>query len=705
MAGYMTGSDRKPGKLTKQETICKQVRERLDQAWQYEKENREEAAVDLAFLAGDQWPDAVRREREAQRRPILTINRLPQFLRQVTNDIRQADLAIKVSPVDDRSDPELAKIYNGLLRQIQYQSSAHHVFSTAAEHQAACGIGWFRITTEWADDSGWDQELRVELIRHPLSVYTDPSAIKPDRSDAMWMILTEILTEDVFNSRYPNASTQDIDAPTDASASRLFWMSREGVRVAEYWCKEKYQKIIGLTATGESIDLTDVSREMRAFLPPIVKERKQEAYRVKMYMVNGSEILSGPHEWQGKYIPIVPVIGAEIPLRDKVYRHGVVRYARDPQQMYNYMRTAAVEWIGNAPKSPYLVTTTMLGDPALKSVWDSHNAQNRPYLPYKPDPAVPGGPKREAPPSMPSAMVQETQIAAEDMKATTGIFDASLGAKSNEQSGRAIIARQREGDTANYHYADNLEQSLEHAGRILIDLIPKVYDNERVIRMLGEDDSEEFMPINQVLMGVDGVPMVKNDLSQARFDVRVSIGPSYSTKRAETAEAMMQLVQALPTVGEIGADLIAKNLDFPGADELAKRLRNVMPPHILADPDDPNTQPPQPPDPLADPGVRAEITYKLAQSRKSLADARKVEMETAAMFGQPMMQPEPPLMQPEDAGQPPMEQMPPEIMGGEMPDFGNIDPAALEQMLAGNPSGPTEPAFGASVPPPAMAPY
>lgn len=702
------GAKRQDGKLTDSESICKTVRERLEAAWTYEKENREEAAVDLAFLAGDQWPDQVRRERERERRPMLTINRLPQFLRQVTNDIRQADLAIKVSPVDDRSDPELAKIYNGLLRQIQYQSSAQHVYATAAEHAAACGIGWFRITSDWADDSGWDQELAVERIPHPLSVYCDPVAIEPNRSDAMWMIVTEMIPHETFKERYPKAAPNDVDLPADGSESRLFWLTREGVRVAEYWCRVPYEKTIGLTAEGESVDLTDIKPEMRAFMPPIVRERKQTAYRVKMYMVSGTEILSGPHEWAGKYIPLVPVIGAEIPLRDKIYRHGVIRYARDPQQMYNYMRTAAAEWIGAAPKSPYLVTTTMLGDPAIKSVWDSHNSQNRPYLPYKPDPAVPGGPKREAPPLMPSAMVQESQIAADDMKSTTGIHDAGLGRQSNETSGRAIIARQREGDTANYHYADNLELSLEHAGRILIDLIPKIYDNERVIRLMGDDDSEEFAPINQVLMGVDGMPMVKNDLSTARFDVRVSIGPSYSTKRMETADAMLQLVQALPGVGEIGADLIAKNLDFPGADELAKRLRNVIPPHVLADPDDPSTQPPPPPDPMADPGVRAEIGYKLAQSRKALADARKVEMETQVMFGQAMMQPEPPLMPPEAAGMPQQgpSEMPPDMMQGEIPpELSEIDPAALEQMLSQNPIGPVEPAFGASVPPPAMAPY
>lgn len=697
MAGYAKPDAKRSGdKLTETEALTKEVRERLDQAWTNEKENREEAAVDLAFLAGDQWPEAVRRERESQRRPMLTINRLPQFLRQVTNDIRQADLAIKVAPVDDQSDPKLAKIYNGILRQIHYQSNAHHVYSTAAEHQAACGIGWFRITTDWADDSGWDQELRVESIPHPLSVYCDPASVKPDRSDAMWIIVTEMVPTETFKERYPNAAPDDVDAPSDNSSSRLYWATRDAVRIAEYWVKRPYEKTIGLTEDGKSIDLTDVKPDMRAFLPLIVKERKQTAYKVEMHMVSGGEVLSGPHLWPGKHIPIVPVIGAEIPLEKKVYRHGVIRYARDAQQMYNYMRTASVEWIGLAPKSPYLVTTGMLNSPAIKAAWDTHNTTNRPYLPYTPDPGAPQGPRREHPPEMPSAVMQETQIAAEDMKATTGIFDAGLGQKSNETSGRAILARQREGDVANYHFADNLEMSLGHAGRIMIDLIPKIYDNERVIRLMGDDDAEEFEPINQVVMGYDGVSVMVNDLSAARFDVRVNIGPSYSTKRMETADAMLQFMQAVPAAAQVAPDLVAKALDFPGAEEVAKRLRNTIPPAILADPDDPNTQPPPQPGPMDDPAVRAEITYKLAQSRKAMADSRKVEMETAMMFGQSMIQPEPPLMPPEAAApqQTTDQMMPPDGMGQDMgaPDMGgleNIDPAALEQMLAGNPSGPS----------------
>lgn len=697
MVERMSRYERQGDKRTEKEDIVTRAREALEASWQHEKENREAAAVDLAFLAGDQWPDRVRREREAEGRPMLTINRLPQFLRQVTNDIRQADIAIKASPVDDRSDPQLAKVYNGLLKQIQYQSNAHHVFSTAAEHQSSCGIGWFRVTTDYADDSAFDQEIRLEGIPHPLSVYCDPAATKPDRSDAEWMIVTEMVPIETFKSRFPGVSPHDVDRPSDGSSSRLYWVTADAVRVCEFWIKKPYTKTLGLTETGETIDLTSIKPADRVFLPAIVKERKQTCYKVVQYLLTGMDVLEGPNEWPGKYIPLVPVIGAEIPLDQKIYRYGLIRFARDPQQLYNYYRTGVAEMMALAPKSPYLVTTEMLSDPAIKRIWDTANRQNRPYLPYKPDPNAPAGPKREHPPEMPAALMQEAQVASEDMKATTGIHDASLGARSNETSGRAILARQREGDIANYHFADNLEQSLQYAGRIIIDLIPKIYDNERVLRIMGDDDAEEFVPINQVMMGIDGIPIMLNDLSQARFDVRVTIGPSYSTKRMETADAMLQFMQVVPAAAQVAPDLVAKALDFPGAEEVAKRLRNTIPPALLVDPDDPNTQPPPPPNPLDDPAFRVEAELKLAQARKALADARKVELETTAMFQTPMLQPEPPLMPPEASAPQappmmpgmPMDGMPPEMMG-EQP-LPEIDPAALQGLLNGLPPGEVSP--------------
>ena len=612
--------------------LLKEIREAIEDAWDHERDNIKEAQQDLEFLAGNQWPDDVKRDRDAQGRPMLTVNKLPQFLRQVTNDIRQADLAIKTAPVDDESDPELAKVYDGILKQIQYQSSAKHVFSTAAEHQAGCGIGWFRVKTEYADDSAFDLEIRLEAIRNPLAVFCDPASVMPDRSDATWIAVTELIPKRTFKKRYPNAADSSLDVPSDVGTS-VFWTQADDIRIAEYWHKVPVTKTLALLATGDTIDMEEIKGIPPQMLPPVVKTREVKTHRVESYIVSGSEILSGPHEWPGKYIPLVPVLGAELALEKKVYRYGVIRFAREPQQLYNYYRTASAEAMALAPKSPWLATPNMIGP--FKQMWDNANRGNIPYLLYDPDPTAPGAmPQRQPPVQVNAAFLQEAQIAADDMKSTTGIYDASLGARSNETAGIAIRARQMEGDVANYHFIDNVKRSLEHAGRILIDLIPKVYDNQRVVRIQGDGDQEQFVKINHVLMASDGQPVVLNDLSTGRFDIRVTIGPNFATKRFEAANMMMEFVKAFPASAPLVADLVASMQDWPKSDEMAKRLRHTVPPQILHDPEDPKSPPP--PDPTQDPMFQvqmakeqAEIALKEAQVLKTQMEAAKLQAEGA----------------------------------------------------------------------------
>jgi hypothetical protein len=620
-------SELKPDKISatdsdpkaKPADVIKEARDRLQAAWDADKDNRQEAATDLRFLAGDQWPDVVRRQREAKGRPMLTINRLPQFLRQVTNPIREADLAIKTAPVDGQSDPKIAKIFDGLIKQIEYQSSAKAVYAQAAEHQCACGIGWFQIVQRYVDDSVFDQELAIVGIQSPLSVYDDPAAVLPDRSDSMWRHITEMVPTATFKAKWPKAKHEGLDKPSDGAESALFWSDRDGVRVSHYWRKVPVTKRLGLTQGGETVDVTKMDDLMKRMMG-VVKERDCEAYKIEMFVVSGSEVLEGPYEWAGKYFPHIPVIGSEIPVENGVYRYGTIRFARDPQQLYNYSRTAAAESIAMAAKSPYIGTAKQIAK--FQEMWNTANTENRPYLLYEPDPLHPGPPKREPPADVPMAHINEAQTAAEDMKGTTGIYDASLGGKSNETSGVAINQRQVQGDTANYHYADNLQRSLEYCGRVLIDLIPKVYDNERVIRILGDDEAEEFVPINRVVMGQDGVPVVMNDLSTGRFDIRVTIGRSAATKRLETAQFMSEFVKQLDPNQRLAVmDLVAQNIDAPGAEEIAKRLRNMVPQGLLVDPDDP--QAPQPPDPTQDPAFQMEAAAAQADTEKKLADARK----------------------------------------------------------------------------------
>ena len=622
MAQYETDEHGRP-KKTDESTFISQVRENIQEAWNHDRDNRRDQASDIAFCAGDQWPESTRREREANNRPMLTINRLPQFIRQVTNDIRQADLAIKVSPVDDGADQDLTEIYNGLLRQIHYRSSAHHVYATACEHQATGGMGWFRIETDYEDDSAFDQEIKVSHIRNPLSVYCDPAAVNPERSDATWVCITQLMPKSAFKRKYPKAAETAIDAPTEETENLLFWTTADDIRIAEYWWKEEIEIELGLLEDGSTVNLSELEDDMRQFLP-IVRTRTAQSFKVQSAIVSGAEILEGPFEWAGKHIPIVAVVGGEFPLESKTYRYGVVRFARDAQQLYNYARTSMAEMIALAPKAPIVATNDQIKK--YLAEWNQAGKQPVPYLRYDHDPKAPGPPQRVQPVQASSGFMQEVQIAAEDMKATTGIYDAALGAQGNETSGRAILARDHQGDVANYHFIDNLKHAMQHAGRIIVDLIPKVYDNERLVRLMGEDDNETPMMINQVLYADDGMPVKVNDLSRGRFDIRVSIGKSYSTKRLEQADTMVELSRANPAIMQIAGDLMVKALDMPGGDEIAERLKRVIPPHITADEDAPPPGPPQP-DPMQVAGMEAEMAEKAAKTAKTEAETRKTNVQ------------------------------------------------------------------------------
>ena len=612
--------------------LIEQVRDNIENAWSHDRDNRRDQSSDIAFCAGDQWPEATRREREDTGRPMLTINRLPQFIRQVTNDIRQADLAIKVSPVDDDADEQLTDVYNGLLKQIHYRSNAHHVYATACEHQATGGLGWFRIETDYEDDSAFDQEIKVAPIRNPMSIYCDPGAVLPTREDAHWIAVTQLMPKKAFKRKYPKAKEVELETPTEETENLLFWSTSDDIRIAEYWWKEPVDVKLALLEDGSTIDLTDVKDAERQFFP-IVKTRTAKTFKVQSAIVSGAEILEGPFEWPGKHIPIVAVVGGEFPLDSKTYRYGVVRFARDAQQLYNYARTSMAEMIGLAPKAPIVATAKQIG-PYLGE-WNRAGKQPVPYLRYDHDPQAPGAPQRIAPVQASSGFMAEVQQAAEDMKATTGIYDAALGAQSNETSGRAILARDHQGDVANYHFIDNLRHSMTYAGKIIVDLIPKIYDNERLVRLMGDDDSEKPVMINQVLYADDGMPVMVNDLSRGRFDIRVQIGKSYSTKRLEQADTMVELARANPAIMQVAGDLLVKALDMPGGDDIAERLKRTIPPHITADEDQPPPGPPEP-DPMQVAGMEAELSEKAAKTAKTEAETRKtnIEADQAEIEGQ-----------------------------------------------------------------------
>ena len=595
------------------------VRKRMQDAVDFDRENREEALDDLENIIGLQWPDDIRKDREAESRPVLTINRLPQFLRQVTGDIRRLNPAINVIPGDNEASEDGAEIFKGLVRHIQQDSDASSVYEWAAESAAACGIGAFRVSTDWVDDNSFLQEIKVKFIRNPLSVYFDPFAELPTREDAEYCFITSDMARDAFETAYPDKSVVDAEADGEVEGVDN-WYNKDSLTVAEYYWKEPIRKKLGLLENGQVVEDPK---------PPlnVVRERIVETHKVMWAKVSGLEILEGPKEVPCSYIPVVAVTGEEWAVGDRVYRSGVVRFAKDPQRLYNYWRSAETEMVALQPKAPFLVTPKQVQ--GFEGLWESANNANHAYLPYNPDERAAGAPQRATPPVSSQGMMQQVLSAAEDMKATTGIYDAALGNQSNENSGVAIRQRQMESDISTSIYSDNMAKGIELCGRIIVDMIPQIYDTARIVRVIDDDEKEQMVPVNGVQMTQDG-PMPINPLNVGKYDVKVTVGPNYATRRQEAAESMIEFIRVVPGAAQAVGDLIAENMDWPDADKFAERLKKLLPPGMLP-PETPEEQQAmqqqmanqQRQTQIAEMGAIADIEKVQSETRENEADAFK----------------------------------------------------------------------------------
>jgi hypothetical protein len=613
----------------KHDDLLKLARTRMAEAIEADRDNRLEEMDDLEKLVGKHWPEDIRREREAENKPCLTMNRLPQFVRQVTGDIRRMNPAIKVIPADRGASKEVADIYEGLIRQIEYASNASRIYERAAEQAAASSIGWFRILNDYESDDSFLQELKIKGIRNPLSVYCDPAAELPTREDAGFIFITEQMPRTAFDKAYPGKSAADVDM--DASTDGLeHWQENDKVVVAEYYWKEPVEREIVLLKDGSVIDAEDFVAPM-----PAIKRRKVKTHKVMWAKISGNDVLEGPQEQPCRHIPVVAVTGEEWHVGDRVHRSSVIRHAKDAQQMYNYWRSAQTEFAALQPKAPYKVTPKQIA--GLETFWNQANQKNRPYLPYNPDEKAPP-PQREAPPISSQAMAEQTMLAGEDMKATTGIYDSALGNASNEKSGVAIRQRQMESDVSTSIYSDNMGEAIATAGRILIDMIPKVYDTQRVVRIMGDDDQEQMVEINGQMMqaGPDGMPvsMPVNDLTIGKYDIRVAVGPNYATRRQETAEGMLEFIRVVPGAASVTGDLIAKSMDWPDAEKFSERLKMALPPQFR-DPDDMSPEEQQQmQQAMQQQAMQAQMQQAAQQTEMRKADAEAVEAEADAQKAQ-----------------------------------------------------------------------
>ena len=573
-------------------------------------DSREDELDDLRFMAGSpdnawQWPADVLATRGAVQgqtinaRPCLTINKLPQHVRLVTNEQRQNRPSGKVIPADDKADVAVAEVFQGIVRHIEYLSDADVAYDTACDNQVTYGEGYIRILTEYCREDSFDQDLKIGRVRNSFSVYMDPMIHDPCGSDAEWCFITEDIPKEEYERLYPDAlpiSVMMSQGVGDQSLS--MWMSQETVRIAEYFYIEHQKKTLNLYPDNiTAFNNSPQDKQLKAMFGKPLKSRTSEHRQVKWLKTNGFEVLE-ERDWAGKWIPVVRVVGNEFEVDGQLYISGLVRNAKDAQRMYNYWVSQEAEMLALAPKAPFIGYGGQFE--GYETNWKTANTNNWPYLEVNPDVTDGAGsplplPERAQPPMAQTGLIQAKVGAGEDIKATTGQYDSSIGATSNERTGRAILARQNQGDTSTYHYVDNLARAVRYTTRQLVDLIPKIYDTERVARIVGLDGEVDMVKINpnqpepvrvikDPITGLD-IEKIYNP-SVGTYDVVVTTGPSYATKRQEAMEAMQMILQTNPQLWGVAGDLFIKNMDWPGAQEMAARFAKTLDPKVLDNTDE-----------------------------------------------------------------------------------------------------------------------
>lgn len=583
----------------KDDAIIKAAREFFTRSESCESDNRKTWREDVRFARlGEQWPTAIRARREAEGRPCMTINKLGPVIRQVVNDARQNRPSIKVMPQDSNADPETAEVMTGLIRNIEQSSNADVAYDTAIDNAVSGGFGYWRVNLDYANDvaldnldrygpEAFEQDICIKRVTNPLAVYGDPDSTCADSSDWMQALVLDKMSEARFARKYPKAKKSGFDSGEWAQVPDG-WKTDKEITVAEYWVREEVSVAVVAVqladipdpATGEvsmggivTMRIDDFEKQVRAGTlmgEQIGQPRNVKSYKVTQYIVTALEVLER-NDWPGTYIPIIPVYGDEVTLDGKRFFRSLISDSRGAQEQHNFWITSATEMVALAPRMPYIGPRGAFKD----ARWQSINNATHPFVEY--DGAV--KPERQPLPALPSSDLQMALTASDAIKATTGIYDASLGARSNETSGRAIMARQREGDVSTFHFIDNLARAIRHTGKILLDLIPKVYSTARVVRIIGPDGAPSNATINQqyLVQSDTGQAVVRmHDFKAGRYDLAVSTGPSFTTKREEAASQMIELIRAYPAAAPIIGDLLAKNLDWPGADEIAERLKRML---------------------------------------------------------------------------------------------------------------------------------
>ena len=548
--------------------------------------NRQEGLEDLKFVNGDQWPVELQNSRNLESRPVLTINKLDGYCRQVVNQIRQQRPRPKVHGMNSQADSKVAQVLQGIIRHIEANSNADNAYDNAVDYAVRMGWGYIRIRTDYISDDSFEQEIYIDPVDNPFTVYYDPNSILPDGSDAERVLITTMMSKKAFSDQYPDAEVDSFQQRGTGDAQSE-WITKEDIRLAEYFYTVRKETELVMLSDGTTVYKDELPSDevLAAANIQILDRRRTVKKEIRWCKLTAIEVLE-EKVFPGRYIPVIPVYGRHVVIGDKRKKFGMVRHGKDAQRMYNFWQTSLTESVALAPKAKWLMAEGQ--DEGHENDRAQANVKSYPVLRYKQtdiDGRAAPAPQRLQPEPPANGIMQATVAIDDDIKTLMGIFDPAQ-LKQGNISGKALNGQQQQVDLTNFDFYDNFTKSLAQVARIILDITPTIYDTQRVLRIIGDDGKPEMVTVNEK----DAVGKVLNDVTVGRYDVVMETGPGYNSKRQEAVEAMMPLLTGNNDLFKAASDLVFRNMDFPGADMIADRLAALNP---LAQIDEKSDIPPQ----------------------------------------------------------------------------------------------------------------
>jgi hypothetical protein len=615
-----------------QDTLTR-IRERYKDAADAMREQHARMREDMEFsnpACPKQWDDLAVTARKG--RPCLTFDRTNQFIQQVVNDGRQNKPSINVLPADSQADPDVAQKLDGMVRHIEYVSRSGIATDTALEHAVRAGLGFFRVIPQVMRPETNEQEIRIVRVHDPLSVLMDPNSTEPDGSDAMHAFVETLMTHRAFKAVFPKGKLQSFDSETAG------WFTDDFVRVCEYFeVVEDVENAVIVDLGGERMSFSEEeywdAAKKTGVKAPVVGTFERTKRRVKWCKVSGADVLEET-DFPSQFLPVIPVMGHELWIDGKRYLSGMVRQMMDSQRFHNYAISAAAEGVALQPKAPFMAAAEAIE--GWEDEWRTANSGNPSYLPFNardPESGEPlPVPSRAQPPVMSQGWAELLGYSSQAMESSVGMFKANLGQQGNETSGRAIRARQQEGDTATFHFIDNLSRSIEQLGRVVVDMIPRIYDTQRMARIVGENGEQDFVEVMPNMPNAakkQGKKVIAINPNVGAYDVRVKTGPSYTTQRQETAEQLSQMLQAAPNLLPMLGDVWVKMQDWPDAEKIARRLQAMLPPEIKSLEDEEADIPPEAQQQIQMLQQQIQQLSQALENAAAEAESKEIEKEKA----------------------------------------------------------------------------